>query len=463
MAPSAPDWPSLLAPLVAGRRVVLAGLPVAGATPIVQWLRRLGSEQVLVIGSGLGTGPLPDPADAVQVVVPVRAADPVAEFRVVEQLLTRPPDEIQRALDHHDPDGEALVLVAPFLALQAVAGRPAFGARRPAWVALEDKTLADEIFDAAGVSRPPCALVPAERAPLLEAARALDRGEGTVWAGDARDGFNGGAVCVRWIQPGDVAAADEAVTFLGSRCNRVRVAPFLEGLPCSIHGMVVADGVAVFRPAEMVVLRAGPRFRYAGVSTFWDPDPGDREHLRAAARRVGTVLAERVSFRGSFGIDGVMTSDGFLPTELNPRFGGGLATVARGLADQVPVAMLHHALVEDPSLVPARTLEDRLTDAADAHRAGGGWLPTRRRFEATHELPIVREGRGWRRAGSEDAPDATVSVGPGAAGGAVRVQLAPERTAIGPPVGALVAAAFGVADERFGTEIGPLQAAPHVR
>ena len=49
--------------------------------------------------------------------------------------------------------------------------------------------------------------------------------------------------------------------------------PFLEGIPCSIHGVVFPDGVATFRPVEMVTLRrpGSNRLHYAGAATFWDP------------------------------------------------------------------------------------------------------------------------------------------------------------------------------------------------
>jgi predicted ATP-grasp superfamily ATP-dependent carboligase len=92
--------------------------------------------------------------------------------------------------------------------------------------------------------------------------------------------------------------------------------------------VVTEDGVAVLRPVELVMLRppTGSRFRYAGAGTFWDPPPADREATREVARRVGRALADRVGFRGAFGVDGILSEDGFVPTELNPRFAAGLVT-----------------------------------------------------------------------------------------------------------------------------------------
>ena len=95
--------------------------------------------------------------------------------------------------------------------------------------------------------------------------------------------------------------------------------PFLDGVPCSIHGLVLPDGTAVFRPVEIAILRdaAGRQFVYGGLSTYWDPPPADREEMRDVARRVGEHLRAAYGYRGAFGIDGVLTADGFRPTELN--------------------------------------------------------------------------------------------------------------------------------------------------
>ena len=71
-----------------------------------------------------------------------------------------------------------------------------------------------------------------------------------MWSGDARDGFNGGGNFVRWVRDDRDRAA--ATAFFRPRCDRVRVMPFLEGVPCSIHGFVLPDGTAALRPVEIV-------------------------------------------------------------------------------------------------------------------------------------------------------------------------------------------------------------------
>ena len=111
--------------------------------------------------------------------------------------------------------------------------------------------------------------------------------------------------------------AAEAIELFTHSTRHVRVMPFLEGVPCSIHGFVLTDGVAAFRPVEQLVLRTpgGSRFTYAGVSTWWDPTQADRAEMRTAATGVGEFLGDRYGLRGGFAVDGVLTADGFLPTE----------------------------------------------------------------------------------------------------------------------------------------------------
>ena len=151
-----------------------------------------------------------------------------------------------------------------------------------------------------------------------------------VWTGDARDGFNGGGNFVRWLRDDHDRAAAEA--FFRPRCDRVRVMPFLEGVPCSIHGFVLPDGTAALRPVE-IVIAAGPGHPdvrpTAGSGRTWDPPAADREAMRAAVHRVGAHLQRAHGYRGAFGIDGVLTADGFRPTELNTRMSAG-ATRSRG-------------------------------------------------------------------------------------------------------------------------------------
>jgi hypothetical protein len=458
-----PTLTDALRPLFAGRKVVVTGGPLAAMTGTCRRLRELGAERPFLLATGTGTGELPGPEEAEWCVVEVRAPDVVAEIRAAMKLLRLLPSDVVDALDRWDPERRALVLSPMFNELPAIAGRRVFGPRRPAWRRLEDKVVVDDLWDDLGVPRAPSQVVGVEPDALWAAARRLDRGAGTAWAGDARQGFHGGALCLRWVR--DEQDAAEAVAFLAARCDQARVMPFLEGIPCSIHGMVFPDAVAAFRPVELVTLRrpGSNRLLYAGAATFWDPPDADREAMRDLARRVGAGLRERVGYRGAFTVDGVLAAEGFLPTELNPRLGAGLSTMTRDLPD-LPVGLLHLALVEDePLRYTAGDLERQVLAAADRTRAGGAWTVTTEPAQATRELPVVFDGGACRPAADGQPADGTLSFGPSGVGGFVRLALDPARVPVGPPVAPLAVAAFALADERFGTGIGPLEPARAVR
>ena len=95
----------------------------------------------------MGTGELPGPDGAEWCVVEVRAPDVIAEIRAAMRLLRLLPGE------------------------------------------LEDKVVVDDLWDELGVARAPSEVVPADPAALPAATRRLDRGAGTAWAGDARQGL----------------------------------------------------------------------------------------------------------------------------------------------------------------------------------------------------------------------------------------------------------------------------------
>jgi hypothetical protein len=241
--------------------------------------------------------------------------------------------------------------------------------------------------------------------------------------------------------------------------------PFLEGIPCSIHGLVFPDTVAAFRPVEMVTLRPrhGNQLRYCGAATFWDPPEADRTYMRECARRVGEALRKEVAFRGPFTIDGVMTEDGFLPTELNPRFGVGLGVLGRSLPE-LPLGLLAFVAMEDEPLdYRPRDLETLVVDAADAHRTGGAWTVIPSKREHSEEHALVAEDGQYRLARASEAADASLTVGPSAVGGFVRFTPDALRIPVGISIAGRAANAFGLADRELETGIGPLEAARSVR
>jgi hypothetical protein len=180
--------------------VVLTGGPLAALTGACRRLQELGAERPFLLATGMGTGELPDPEEAEWCVVEVRAPDVVAEIRAALRMLRLLPPDVVDALDRWDPERRALVLSPMLNELPEIAGRRVYGPRRPEWRRLEDKVLVDAFWDELGVTRAASEVVAAEPAALRAAARRLDRGAGTAWAGDARQGFSGGAFYLRWVR-----------------------------------------------------------------------------------------------------------------------------------------------------------------------------------------------------------------------------------------------------------------------
>jgi hypothetical protein len=456
-------YQELLKPLFAGRRVIVIGGPIVGQIELGRGLRALGTERPFLLGSIVGTGPRPKPEEAEWRSLGVQAEDPIDGIRTYEGLLSNLPAEIETALDEYDPDRNAWVIGLIVLGdVRGVAGRKRYAGRPQSWAALEDKVAIDSFWDAIGVPHAPSEVVPAEAHALRAAARRLDQAAGTVWAGDAHEGINGGGVYLRWVRDEDDARAAER--FLSARCLRARVMPFLEGIPCSIHGVVFPDGVAVFRPVELITLRArnARELRYAGVATFWDPQPEDREEMRSVARRTGEGLRAAVGFRGPFGVDGILTESGFLPTELNARFGAH-SLIARSLPRFPFLPVLLAAQAGEPLEFKPEMLEEVVVEAADCRRGGGGWTAIRKPLNTTETRSVVDESNSYRIARESEDSDAALLTGPGDVGGFVFFGPDPARVPRGPSLAPRVVRAFALADKELATGIGPLDTARPVR
>ncbi len=461
--PDAAYYRQLVESVIQGRPWVVAMDVLVPAALMAEQLLELGASRVFAIGAARGAGALPDPEQVPQLALDNRGDDLMAAIRSGQELLADLPAHAVAALDQFDPHGVAKVIGAMFSDGRPVAGRRMYGARPASWQALEDKVRIDAFWDAAGVTRAPSKTAWPTRASLAAAAFLLDRGAGTVWSGDDKEGFNGAAWGVRWVRTDEQAA--DAAAFFAAHCDAVRVMPFLEGIPCSIHGIVLPDGVLAVRPCEMVVLRrpGAARFHYAQAATFWDPPPADREAMRALARRVGAALAQSVGYRGVFTIDGVLTADGFLPTELNPRFGAALMILCRGLPE-LPMYLLHLAMAEGEDL-PWRgeDLERLLVRSGDAERRGGGAAMLGKKIDQDVLRGLVCGPEGWRFAVDDEPTDAIFSLGPGPVGGYARVVLDPERTPRGPSAAPRIRDALEFVDRAMELGIGRLEPAVDVR
>ena len=85
-------------------------------------------------------------------------------MRVLDHLARHLPEHAVAAIEAFDPERRGAWVGGPFVTTdEPILGRPVLSGRPAAFIALEDKMLADEIWDAAGVARAPYEIVPADR------------------------------------------------------------------------------------------------------------------------------------------------------------------------------------------------------------------------------------------------------------------------------------------------------------
>ena len=170
--------------------------------------------------------------------------------------------------------------------------------------------------------------------------------------------------------------------------------PFLEGIPCSIHGFNTGDGTAAFLPVEMIIFRHAerPEFIYGRAANFWNPPDEVRDEMRRAARNMGALLDERVGYRGGFDIDGVATAEGFRPTELNPRLAVGHFIQAQA-ADLSP-GSLERLIIAGDLDIAAADLEEDGRSGSRAHSRWGHAPYRPRRPRPGGDRGGVHRGRG---------------------------------------------------------------------
>ena len=240
-----------LGELWAGRPVLLGPGVLAGWMPYVAWFRDLGCP-VLVLATSRGAGEVPTADDCTVVWVdPPAAATLTEELRATDRLVRHLPTHVVSAIEDFDPARGGTWYTTPFVTTdEPILGRPVTGGRPAAFLSLEDKMLAEGVWEAADVAHAAYRHVSlADDDALCGAVAKLGNELGAVLVGDARDGFHGHGDFVSWIRDSDDLVA--AAAFFRPRCDRVRVMGFLEGVPCSIHGLVFPDGTAALRPVEI--------------------------------------------------------------------------------------------------------------------------------------------------------------------------------------------------------------------
>jgi hypothetical protein len=162
--------------------------------------------------------------------------------------------------------------------------------------------------------------------------------------------------------------------------------------------MVLNGRAIAFRPMELLIYRdrAAQRIVYAKAGSRWDPDSADRDTMRSIARRIGDELHRRAAYRGVFTVDGILSKDGFVPTEVNTRFGGALPiTISADAGEPINLVLLNmlaiEGLIDD---LDAIQLERWITNSLDAHRYATGMFQTAGAPIDDRSMTIARDRDG---------------------------------------------------------------------
>jgi hypothetical protein len=162
-------------------------------------------------------------------------------------------------------------------------------------------------------------------------------------------------------------------------------------------------------------------------------------------------------------VDGVMSEEGFLPTELNPRPGAGLQGLTAAIPE-LPFALLAIAVQAGEGLdFRPEDLESLVVEAADARRGGGirTFFPGERERTEIHGL--VDDSGRYRLAKGGEATTASLVTGPSNLGGFITFAPSGQEIARGPSVAPRAIDAFRVAEESLGVALGPLEPARSIR
>jgi len=203
---------------------------------------------------------------------------------------------------------------------------------------------------------------------------------------------------------------------------------------------------------------------YGGAATSWEPPAYIATQMKEGVIRVGEHLRATVGYRGSFTVDGVATADGFLPTELNPRFGAALGRMA-GSLPELPLFLLHLATAEGLDLAyEPRALQRLICEAAAANPVVRAMQVIEGRVSETSiEQFFALEGSVWKPCLDERAADARVQVGPASSGTLIFGELKGDRWRAGPSYARELCGLFEGIEREMNLGLPPLQPAPDFR
>jgi len=355
------------------------------------------------------------------------------------------------AADTFDPDNTAALVLPDPLDPPHAGTRRRLGRRPPAWRLFEDKTIVDALWDALGAPRAR-SIVADATADLGRLGALVDRGAGVVCscqpigAGPAAGGDG-----IWWWRHGQ---SPPTIPVEGGRC-RVRLMPFLEGTPVRLHGFVLGRQVVAFPPMETVTLLRRDRGTF--LCTGAVASLGHRGDLVSRTTRIGAGLRDRLGYRGGFSVDGIVTADGFLPTDFNARLTSAMEAAPSELRVQLHAANLLARDGAEPDVANVDHLADQVF--ADSGRFTLFGAATSAPTGGSRATAVRWAGRRLVVADGEPV-DGRLALTRSARGWLLTATLASARLLPGGPVSRLAPEVFRLSDRVLGTDFGDLAPPP---
>lgn len=306
----------LIRPLVQARTVILTG-SAARSRRMAQFLAEAGARPVL-----LDPGRLP--------------TDTRARFAACERQLSDPPSAFRRRLDTEDPGGTALIYAGSFTAVSEVCGRRVVGSRSTGHLAAERKDRQLELTGSGG--------------QIINLSDGLaDLRPPVVVQGLPNDGI-AMATSHTYLVPSSASnnRKQRLAVKLLTDCTRAVITEFSSGLPCTFYGFISADAVMDLSPVEALVYWDQRTWRVHAPGILWPLQLSDDllKGARSAVSSVARRLHHQLNYVGAFGTDGVITNDGYVIHEINPRVCAGFSLLDQLVPEAAPLAAFDLALRE---------------------------------------------------------------------------------------------------------------------
>ena len=326
-----------MAPLVAGRTVILTG-SAAGSASLPPFLSQIGARDVVLL-------PL------------VAEGDPIGVWLArLEALLARPKSGIVRAVEDADPTGAGVVYAGSYTAQTTFCGRRILGSRRPEQFSAERKDL--QALYLADKYRTNWVVDLLDTSAAVHAIQNAVQRSAITLSGVPRDRLACGSSHTYLIARGDRERSRVVTNMLASDCGVALIAPNDRGVHCTYYGFIADNWVIDFGPFEALIYWNRENSRIAAVGVVRPITL--RSHQLAAARRAVVSAARRIyeatGYIGAFCTDGVLQGDRYIVHEINPRMCAGFSLLSE-LCGGLSFSVLDIALREGGVDASARLRE----------------------------------------------------------------------------------------------------------